>query len=166
MNRAVLDSSILLKGIFKPLRSLPKEVYARELVTHGKYRMLLRLLDEKEVEACIPRACIVETAAVVRRLSNRSMARKISKGIMESYEVADELLLFDTAWMIAMDTGCSGFDSYFIALALIKNATLFTDDSGMNCHAKAIGADSILIRETEAETIETLFEEEDYSDAA
>lgn len=163
MNRAVLDSSILLKSIFNPLRSLSDEVYARELETHGKCRMLLRLLDEREVEVCIPRACIVETAAVVRRLSNRSMARKISKGITESYEVADELL-FDTAWMIAMDTGSSGFDSYSIALALIKNATLFTDDSGMNHHAGTAGTDSILIRETDAKNIEKLFEEND-SDA-
>ena len=164
MNRAVLDSSILLKSIFTPLRSLSNEVYARELETHGKCRMLLRLLDEREVEVCIPRACIVETAAV-RRLSNRSTARKISKGIMESYEVTDELLLFDTAWMIAMDTGSSGFDSYFIALALIKNATLLTDDSGMDHHAGTMGTDSILIRETDAKTIETLFKESD-SDAA
>jgi predicted nucleic acid-binding protein len=165
MNRAVLDSSILLKSIFTPLRSLSNEVYARELETHGKCRMLLRLLDEREVEVCIPRACIVETAAVVRRLSNRSTARKISKGIMESYEVTDELLLFDTAWMIAMDTGSSGFDSYFIALALIKNATLLTDDRGMDHHAGTMGTDSILIRETDAQTIETLFKEND-SDAA
>jgi len=54
MNRAVLDSSILLKSIFKPLRSLSNEVYARELETHSKCRMLLRLLDEREVEVCIP----------------------------------------------------------------------------------------------------------------
>jgi hypothetical protein len=66
--------------------------------------------------------------------------------------------------MIAMDTGSSGFDSYFIALALIKNATLLTDDSGMNHHAGTAGTDSILIRETDAQTIETLFEDEDNSD--
>ena len=79
--------------------------------------------------------------------------------------MTDELLLFDTAWMIAMDTGSSGFDSYFIALALIKNATLLTDGSGMDHHAGTMGTDSILIRETDAKTIETLFKESD-SDAA
>ena len=161
MNRAVLDSSILLKGVFKPLKSLSKEVYARELETHTKCRMLLRLLDEKEIEVCIPKACIVETAAVVRRLSSSSMAKKISREMMESYEVADELLLFDKAWTVAIETGSSGFDSYFIALATIKNAILVTDDSGMNHHARNTGVDSILIREIDAESIEDLFEEED-----
>lgn len=35
--------------------------------------------------------------------------------------VIDEMLIFDSAWEIAVKTGCSGFDSYFIALAKIQN---------------------------------------------
>lgn len=157
MNRAVLDSSILIKSIFKPLRSLPKEAYAREMKTHDKCRRLLKMMDEMEVEAYVPKACIVETAAVVRRLSDRARARKVSRGIMDSYEIADESMLFDTAWAVATDTGCSGFDSYFIALAKIKNAILFTDDNGMHHHARDVGAKSILVRETDAEGIEGFF---------
>jgi predicted nucleic acid-binding protein len=83
----------------------------------------------------------VENAAVARRLSNRTIARKISGEILESYEIVDKSLIFDTAWMIALNTGCSGFDSYFIALAKIKNATLVTDDSAMHYHAMDINAD-------------------------
>lgn len=157
MSRAVLDSSILIKSIFKPLRSLPKEAYAREIETHDKCRRLLKMIDEKEVEVYVPRACIVETAAVVRRLSDRARARMVSKGIMESYEISDELALFDTAWIIATDTGCSGFDSYFIALARMKNAVLFTDDNGMHHHARDVGAESVLVRETDVERIEGFF---------
>jgi predicted nucleic acid-binding protein len=164
MNRAVLDSSVLLKSIFRPQRSLPEDAYAREQETHRKCRVLLKLIDEREVEAYIPRACIVETAAVARRLSNRDVARKISRGILESYEVADEPLLFDRAWMIATDTGCSGFDSYFIALAIIKAATLITDDNGMHRIARGIGVDSILVRNADAGIIDGLFEAEEDSD--
>jgi len=76
---------------------------------------------------------------------------------MESYEIADESVLFDTAWVVAEDTGCSGFDSYFIALAEIKNAVLFTDDSGMHHHAGDVGAQSVLVRETDVEQIENFF---------
>ena len=57
---------------------------------------------------------------MVRRLSDRSFAVKISTSVLESYEVVDEAILFDPAWGIALDTGCSGFDSYFIALAKLK----------------------------------------------
>ena len=80
-------------------------------------------------------------------------------------KVVDEPLLFDTAWMIAMDTGCSGFDSYFVALAIIKSATLITDDNGMHRIARGIGVDSILVRDADAGTIEGLAEAEQDSDA-
>ena len=96
-------------------------------------------------------------AAVSRRLSDKATAREVSKGLLESYEIADESLFFDTAWMVAMDTGCSGFDSYFIALAKVKNASLFTDDNGMQHHGREAGVDVILIREMDRGGIEKLF---------
>lgn len=157
MNRAVLDSSILLKAIFKPLRSLSKDIYSRELATHKKCRRIIDLIDERDVEAYVPRACIIEMAAVSKRLSDKATARKISKRLMESYEIADESLLFDTAWTIAIDTGCSGFDSYFIALAKIKNASLFTDDNGMQHRGMEAGVETVFIRDADNKMIEELF---------
>ncbi len=157
MDKAVLDSSTLLKGIFKPLRSLSRDIYSRELETYQKCRKLLSLIDERDVEVHIPKCCIVEMAAVSKRLSDKATARRISKGLMESYEITDESLLFDTAWTIAMDTGCSGSDSYFIALAKIENAPLFTDDNGMLHHGREAGVDAVLIRDTDDNMIEKLF---------
>lgn len=157
MNRAVLDSSILLKAIFKPLRSLSKDIYSRELETHKKCRRIIDLIDERDVEAYVPRACIIEMAAVSKRLSDKATARKISKRLVESYEIADESLLFDTAWTIAIDTGCSGFDSYFIALAKIKNASLFTDDNGMQHRGREAGVETVFIRDADNKMIEELF---------
>lgn len=86
MNRAVLDSSTLLKAIFKPLRSLSKDIYSRELETHRKCRKLLSLIDEREVEAHVPKCCVIEMAAVSKRLSDKATARRISKGLMELTE--------------------------------------------------------------------------------
>jgi len=85
---------------------------------------------------------------------HKNFAVKISKGVLDSYEVVDEAFLFDSAWAIAAETGCSGFDSYFIALAKIKNAMLFTDDKGMSFHAKKVEVDSVLIREINSKEIE------------
>jgi len=128
MNRAVLDTSVIIKSIFKPSQSLPSENYKREIKTHEKCRVTIKKLEERDVEVYIPKVCVVETAAVVKRLADKDFAIKISKGVLDSYEVVGEVLLFDSAWTIAMATGCSGFDSYFIALAKIKNAVLLTDD--------------------------------------
>ena len=151
MDRYVLDTSVIIKSIFKPPISLSSKIYKRELETHEKCRTIIRMLEETGVNVYVPKVCVVETAAVVRRLANKKFALKISEGVLYSYEVLDETFLFDSAWTIAMNTGCSGFDSYFIALARINDAILLTDDKGMHFHAKEVDVDSVLIRETNLE---------------
>ncbi len=117
MIRAVLDTSVLLKSIFKPHRSLSLEAYSRELETHEKCKILIRIIEDRDVEVHVPKVCVVETAAVANRLAGRTLAERASKGIMKSYNTAGEEAIFDIAWDVALETGCSGFDSYFIALA-------------------------------------------------
>ena len=52
-------------------------------------------------------------ANLKKRLSNRDFAEKFLKVFsINYYEVVDEAILFDSAWAIALNTGCSGFDSY------------------------------------------------------
>lgn len=99
MIKAVLDTSVLVKSIFKPLRSLSAEAYSRESDTHEKCRALMKLIEERDVEVHIPKVCVVETAAVARRLASRTLAERVSNGIMKSYNVADEEAIFSTAWI-------------------------------------------------------------------
>jgi predicted nucleic acid-binding protein len=157
MDSCVLDTSVIIKSIFKPMKSLSDEVYAREKETHEKCRLIIEKIEEMDVNIYIPKVCIVETAAVIRRIADKNLAIKVSKSINDSYEVIDEAFIFDSAWGIAFDTGCSGFDSYFIALSRIKNALLFTDDGGMHHHAEEIGVDSVLIRDVNRKHIKSLF---------
>jgi len=153
MIRAVLDTSVIVKSIFKPLRSLSQEAYSRELETHEKCKALIKLIEERDVEVHVPKVCVVETAAVAKRLAGRTLAARASKGILKSYNVADEEAIFNVAWDVALETGCSGFDSYFIALAKREDAILFTDDSGMHQHAKEVDVNSILIRGNDLNTL-------------
>ncbi len=157
MIKAVLDTSVLVKSVFKPLRSLSIEAYDRELKTHEKCAALVKLIEDRDIEVYVPKVCVVETAAVVKRLASRAMAAKVSRGVMRSYNMVDESAIFDAAWEVALSTGCSGFDSYFIALARIKDAALFTDDSGMHLHAEEACVNSILIRNTDLEEFESYF---------
>ncbi len=158
MDRGVLDTSVIVKSIFKPPKSLSREIYKREMETHEKCRFIIKKLEERGVDIYIPKVCVIETAAVVKRLADERFAMKISEGVLDSYEVVDEAILFDSAWAIAMDTGCSGFDSYFIAVATLKNAMLLTDDGGMHFHAKEVGVESVLIREIDFKGIENIIE--------
>lgn len=158
MIRVVLDSSVLIKSIFKPLRSLSSDAYSREMETHEKCKVLIKFIEERDVEVHVPRVCIVEIAAVAKRLAGRTLAAKASKGIMKSYNIAEEEAIFDIAWDVALETGCSGFDSYFIALAKREDAILFTDDSGMHHHAEDADVNSILVRCTNLKTLERMLE--------
>ena len=158
MIRIVLDTSVLVKSIFKPLRSLSADAYSRELETHEKCKALMKLIEEQDVEVHVPKVCVVETAAVARRLASKTLAARASNGIMKSYNIADEEAIFNTAWDLALETGCSGFDSYFIALARRADAMLFTDDSGMHHHAEEAGIISILIRSSDLRTLERQLE--------
>ena len=153
MIRIVLDTSVLIKGIFKPLHSLPKDAYSRELETHEKCKSFIKLIEENDVDVHVPKICIIETASVIKRLASRTLAARASEGIVKSYNIADEELIFNIAWNVALDTGCSGFDSYFIALAKEKDALLFTDDSSMHYHAQEVGVNSILMRSTAIEAL-------------
>lgn len=158
MIRAVLDTSVIVKSIFKPLRSLSKEAYCRELETHEKCKALIKLVEELDVEVHVPKVCIVETAAVAKRLAGRTLAARASKGIAKSYNIADEEAIFNIAWDVALLTGCAGFDSYFIALAKREDAILLTDDCGMHNHAKETDVASILIRSSDLKTLEQRLE--------
>lgn len=156
MDKCVLDTSVIIKSIFKPARSLPDEKYEREMTTHKKCAYIIKTIEENDIDTYIPYVCIVETAAVAKRLSDKDLARRISKSIFDSYEFVSENIIFDSAWDIAKITGCSGFDSYFIALAHIKNALLITDDAGMHEHAEEYGVESVRIREIELDKIKKL----------
>jgi len=158
MIKVVLDSSVLIKSIFKPLRSLSSDGYSRELETHEKCKILIKFIEERDVDVHVPKVCIVEIAAVAKRLAGRALAAKASMGIMKSYNITEEEAIFDIAWDVALETGCSGFDSYFIALAKREYAILFTDDSGMYYHAEEIGVNSILMRSTDLKTLERKLE--------
>jgi predicted nucleic acid-binding protein len=157
MDEVVLDTTVLVKSIFMPHKSLAALDYARELETHEKCSAIIRLIEEHDVAVYLPRVCIIETSAVIKRLAGKAMAIKVSKGLIRSYSLVGEDALFDLAWDVAVDTGCSGFDSYFIALAMLKDATLITDDLGMYRHSQVTGADSISVRAMDIDGLRSTF---------
>ena len=75
MDWSVLDTSTIIKSIFKASKSLPSEIYRREL--HKKCIVLIKKIEERGVDVFIPRVCVIETGAVAKRLSNRDFAEKI-----------------------------------------------------------------------------------------
>ncbi|RLF22801.1 MAG: hypothetical protein DRN15_08130, partial [Thermoprotei archaeon] len=64
----------------------------------------------------------------------------------ENYQVIYEEEIRDSAVDLALETGASGFDTYFMTIAKLYNATLITDDEPMAIYAERIGVDTILVR--------------------
>ncbi|NJE30360.1 PIN domain-containing protein [Thermococcus sp. 18S1] len=152
--KVVLDTSVIAKALMKPRRSLPQNVLERELKTHEKARLVVKLCDSHDVS--IPLAGLVEVASVLRRNGHSKVIHTVIESLSVSYEIVQEELIFETALDVASQTGASGFDTYFIALALLKDALLITDDLKMFKHSTDIGIKSVLLRDTTIEDLQEL----------
>jgi len=157
MGRVVLDTSVIVKAVLKPGRWLPRDVYEREIETHRKSRLLIRLLKEERIEVLIPFVALVEVAGVLTRLASSSLAREVVESLRtsENYRIVYEEEIRDSVIEIALEVGSTGFDTYFIAVAKKFNAMLVTDDEPMAIHAKRLGIDTVLIRKTGFDELKT-----------
>lgn len=127
----VTDTSVIIKALFSPSRKQAGATFSREQKTHKNCIALLTAFDEQGTEVIIPRCGIVEIAAVSGRLADASRAEEICDEVEASYTIIPEDVIIGTAKSIALDEGCPGFDTYFMALAELNSLPLFTDDLGM-----------------------------------
>ena len=156
MNKCVLDSSVIIKGFFPPKHSLPVEIYNREMITHQKCIFLFKIIEERFIEVILPKVSIVEVAAVSRRFTDEQTSQKITSRLFSTSTLVSEDVIFHDSGKIAESQSCSGFDSYFIAVAYRERIPLFTDDEGMHHHALKKGIQSVFMRLSEMADIEDI----------
>jgi len=150
----VLDTSVIVKSILKPPRHLPPHVYKREVETRRKIHAILEILESQGYTVYLPRAGIVEVAAVLKRGGlGRQAVTRLVKSIEETFIIVGEDIVYGKAFEVALERAPSGFDTYFIALAAVTSSMLITDDKPMAGHAEALGIETILVRETSLEQI-------------
>ena len=153
-SKVVLDTSVVAKSIMAPPRYLQRDIYEREMETRRKIRVILSLLEEMGSKVFFPKAGIIEVASVLKR---SGMSREHVLGVVESlnatFIVVDENVIYDKALEVALETAPSGIDTYFIALALLTDSLLITDDKGMADHARRLKLDAIFVREATIEEI-------------
>ncbi|HEX3001168.1 MAG TPA: hypothetical protein VHN82_02185 [Methanoregula sp.] len=113
----VTDTSVIIKALFSPSHKQAGATFSREQKTHKNCIALLNMLDEQGTEVIIPRCGIVEIAAVAGRLADASRAEEICDEVEASYKIIPEDAIIMTAKAIALNEGCPGFDTYFVALA-------------------------------------------------
>lgn len=114
---------------------------------------LLAAFDEHGIEVLLPRCGLIEIAAVSTRLSNSHDSGEICNEVETSDTLVPEDRIFESAKIIALNEGCPGFDTYFLALAEQQSVPLFTDDVGMFriCQRRSVTA--WLIRDLDLESL-------------
>ena len=151
----VLDTSVVVKSILEPPKHLPSRIYRREVETRRKIHVALDLLRKHDYAIYFPRTGLVEVASVLKRNGlDKQDVLGVLKSIEETFIIVDEAMIYNKALEVALTTAPSGFDTYFIAVALTTNSILITDDETMARHAKTLGIDTILIRRTAMETLQ------------
>ncbi len=155
-NSVVLDTSVVAKSILAPPRYLRKDIYEREIKTREKIRVILRLLEERNYKVFFPKAGTVEAASVLKRSGlSREQVLEVLESLNKTFIIIDENIIYDKALEVALATAPSGFDTYFLALAILTNSLLITDDRGMADQAKRLKINSIFVREAIIEKIQS-----------
>jgi len=149
----VIDTSVIIKALFSPSHSQAETTYSRELKTHKSCVALLAVLDDHGIEVFLPRCGLIEIAAVSTRLANPSASEEIWNEVETSFTIVPEDRLIEYAKKIAINEGCPGFDTYFLAISEQNSIPLFTDDLGMHrtCERRTIR--SWLLRDIDLKSV-------------
>jgi len=140
----VIDTNVIV-GAFFYKRNYP-QIRNKQAVLR-KCRLILDLVKGKNV--AIPRVAVVEVISVVKRISgDTSLAIRLGNAVETSFEVVSEEEIYGIAKETASFVAPSGFDTYFLALALMKGYSLITRDKALCSHSKDLNVPCLLIDES------------------
>ncbi len=143
-----LDTTVLAKGIFPPMRRKKDAFYEEQLRLHTAAKSIIRKIEGKESAINVPSVAIVEIAAVGARLTGKDeRGMQASNYVRELGNILYDAELLDESVRIASKTKASGFDCVFIACAKLTDSVLITDDKGMYETAVKIGVPAKLLRD-------------------
>jgi len=150
----VIDTNVIV-GAFFYEKDYPHVKNRKDILR--KCRLVLSLLKEKNI--AVPRVA-VEVISVVKRITGDiTLAVRLGNAVETSFEVVSEDKIYETAKETASIVAPSGFDTYFLALALARGYRLITRDKALCTHSKNLGVPCLLIEEsTDDDTIKEFLE--------
>ena len=102
-----------------------------------------------------PKAGIIEVASVLKRSGmSRENVLEVVESLNNTFIVVNENVVFDKTLEAALVAAPLGFDTYFIALALLTDSLLITDDKGMSDQARRLKLNAVFVREATTEEIQ------------
>jgi len=94
MNQCVLDSSVIIKGLFPPSPTIPSPILEREQQTHTKCLHIFKIIEDSGIEIWFPKVCIIEVAAVSRRCTDLKSNQMVTSRIHAISTLISEDFLF------------------------------------------------------------------------
>lgn len=148
-SEAIFDTTVIVKGVIPPRRKKKDQLYEQQVKIHTLASSLLEKVEKGKLKLIIPSIALIETAAVVSRLTNDKkvseeaveFVRNITKKIVYDYEFLEKAIL------VGIDSKTSGFDVVFLTCSKIYNIPLITDDQRLYLIAKEKGYNIISLRE-------------------
>ncbi len=144
----MIDTTVLVKALVEPRRAKDDKILEEQLRLHKIAFSIVADIQKGKNKLCVPSIAIIETAAVVSRLTGSREIGKESADFVTglSDSIIYDIELLDEAVEIATKTKASGFDVVFLACSRLTKSTLITDDIGMYEVAISIGIPSKLLR--------------------
>ena len=137
----VLDTSVFVDAI------IPK-VAER----HNKAFGLIRIASKHNLALYEPKVLMIELAGVLSRYKTREIVISHISRITGFINILDYSEIHDTAYDIALETGCRAIDALFIATALVTDSKLISNDKVQIANARRAGIDAYYLVE-EYETV-------------
>src|SRR3989338_3851790 len=133
MGAYVLDTTVVVKGLVEPRREKKDSLHQNAAKLHKEALRFLKECETGNISVFVPSVALVETAAVISRLTNdRSSSEDAVDFMMQNMRVLFDYEVLDKAVDLGIKTKASGFDSVFLAAASVSGGTLVTDDAGMH----------------------------------
>ena len=147
--QAVVDTSVLVKGLVPPRREKKDGLYQSQQKIYLWCKQFLEGIDSGVTRMIIPAVALVETAAVISRLTNDPVVAR--EAVTYLRRVASVVLHDTELWFPAIEIGIqtksSGFDVLFLTCSKLTGAPLITDDKKLWEAAKHHGFSCFLVRE-------------------
>ena len=143
------DTSFLVKGLVCPRRVKKDSIYEQQMRIHQKAKDYLARVERQEVGMLIPSFALLETAAVVARVTNNPEdARKAVEFLRQNAsDIYYDVEVLEEAIDTAIKVKASGFDILFLTIARITQTELLTDDRQMYEKAKKHKIKTSFLRE-------------------
>ncbi len=151
----VIDTNVIV-GAFFYNSDYPQLEHSKGVLS--KCRLVLYLAEGKKV--LLPKVAIVEAISVVKRISgDETLAKRLGNALENSFETVPEGAFYELAKEVASQVAPSGFDTYFLTLAVENGYSLITRDKALCNHAREVGVDCLMIDEgTDEEMIKAFME--------